>query len=128
MCASNWNIILILDIIEVRFNICPLDTIRKLNVYKTFTRCPGHLLNGLWTLNLRRVSRLWSRSFWTLNWETKAVAYSTGLRRAGSVFFLLNNLKSLRELQVLNSSLGKIWKFLNYLCIKENLSYYSCWK
>ena len=32
----------------------PVDTGRKLNVYKTFRRRPGRLLNVLCTLNLRR--------------------------------------------------------------------------
>ena len=35
----------------------PLDTGRKLNVYKTFRRHPGRLLNVLCTFNLRLVSR-----------------------------------------------------------------------
>ena len=34
----------------------PADTGRKLNVHKTFRRCPGCLLNVLCTLNLRPVS------------------------------------------------------------------------
>ena len=34
----------------------PVDTGRKLNVYKTFRRCPGRLLNVLCTFNLRPVS------------------------------------------------------------------------
>ena len=35
----------------------PLDIGRKLNVYKTFRRCPGRLLNVLCTFNLRSVSK-----------------------------------------------------------------------
>ena len=35
----------------------PLNTGRKLNVYKTFSRRPGRLLNVLFTFNLRPVSR-----------------------------------------------------------------------
>ena len=34
----------------------PVDTGRKLNVHKTFRRCPGRLLNVLCTFNLRSVS------------------------------------------------------------------------
>ena len=34
----------------------PIDTGRKLNVYKTFRRRPGRLLNVLSTFNLRPVS------------------------------------------------------------------------
>ena len=34
----------------------PVDTGRKLNVHKTFRRCPGRLLNVLCTFNLRHVS------------------------------------------------------------------------
>ena len=34
----------------------PVDTGRKLNVHKTFRRRPGHLLNVLYTFNLRSVS------------------------------------------------------------------------
>ena len=34
----------------------PVDTGRILNVYKTFRRHPGHLLNVLCTFNLRPVS------------------------------------------------------------------------
>ena len=34
----------------------PVDTGRKLNVHKTFRRCPGRLLNVLCTFNLRPVS------------------------------------------------------------------------
>ena len=34
----------------------PVDTGRKLNVYKTFRRRPGRLLNVLCTFNLRPVS------------------------------------------------------------------------
>ena len=34
----------------------PVDTGRKLNVYKTFRRCPGRLLNVLCTFTLRPVS------------------------------------------------------------------------
>ena len=34
----------------------PVDTGRKLNVHKTFRRCPGRLLNVLCTFNLRTVS------------------------------------------------------------------------
>ena len=34
----------------------PVDTGRKLNVHKTFRRCPGCLLNVLCTFNLRPVS------------------------------------------------------------------------
>ena len=33
-----------------------VDTGRKLNVHKTFRRCPGRLLNALYTFNLRPVS------------------------------------------------------------------------
>ena len=33
-----------------------VDTGRKLNVHKTFRRCPGRLLNVLYTFNLRPVS------------------------------------------------------------------------
>ena len=33
----------------------PVDTGRKLNVHKTFRRCPGRLLNVLGTFNLRPV-------------------------------------------------------------------------
>ena len=33
-----------------------LDTERKLNVHKTFRRRPGHLLNILYTFNLRNMS------------------------------------------------------------------------
>ena len=36
--------------------LAPVETERKLNVYKTFRRRPGHLLNVLWTFNLRYVS------------------------------------------------------------------------
>ena len=36
--------------------IYPVDTGRKLNVYKTFRRRPGRLLNILCTFNLRPVS------------------------------------------------------------------------
>ena len=39
-----------------RFNDIPVDTGRKLNVYKTFRRGPGRLLNVLCTFNLRLVS------------------------------------------------------------------------
>ena len=35
----------------------PLDTERKLNVHKTFKRRPGHLLDVLYTFNLRPMSR-----------------------------------------------------------------------
>ena len=35
----------------------PVDTIRKLNVYKAFRRRPGRFLNLLCALNLRPVSR-----------------------------------------------------------------------
>ena len=35
----------------------PVDTWRKLNVHKTFRRCPGRLLNVLCTFNLRPVLR-----------------------------------------------------------------------
>ena len=34
----------------------PVDTGRKLNVHKTFRKCPGRLLNVLCTFNLRPVS------------------------------------------------------------------------
>ena len=34
----------------------PVDTGRKLNVHETFRRCPGRLLNVLYTFNLRPVS------------------------------------------------------------------------
>ena len=34
----------------------PIDTGRKLNVHKTFRRCPGRLPNVLYTFNLRPVS------------------------------------------------------------------------
>ena len=34
----------------------PVDTVRKLNVHKTFRRCPGRLLNVLCTFNLRPLS------------------------------------------------------------------------
>ena len=34
----------------------PVGTGRKLNVHKTFRRCPGRLLNVLYTFNLRPVS------------------------------------------------------------------------
>ena len=33
----------------------PVDTGRKLNVHKTSTRCSGHLLNVLYTFDLRPV-------------------------------------------------------------------------
>ena len=33
----------------------PVDTRRKLNVHKTFRRCPGSLLNVLRTFNVRPV-------------------------------------------------------------------------
>ena len=35
----------------------PLDTGRKLNVHKTFRRCPGRLLNVLCAFNLRPVPK-----------------------------------------------------------------------
>ena len=35
----------------------PLDTGRKVNVHKTFRRRLGHLLNVLYTLNVRPASR-----------------------------------------------------------------------
>ena len=38
-------------------DLIPLGTGRKLNVHKTFRRCPGCLLNVLCTFNLRPVSR-----------------------------------------------------------------------
>ena len=38
-------------------NAIPLDTGRKLSVRKTFRRRPGRLLNVLYTLNLRTVSK-----------------------------------------------------------------------
>ena len=34
----------------------PVDTGRKVNVHKTFRRCPGRLLNVLYTLSLRPLS------------------------------------------------------------------------
>ena len=40
-----------MDVMEI-----PVDTGRKLNVHKTFTRRPGRLLNVLCTFNLRPVS------------------------------------------------------------------------
>ena len=40
-------------------NVIPVDTGRKLNLYKTFTRRPGRLLNVLCTYNLRLVSTGW---------------------------------------------------------------------
>ena len=41
-------------------NNCPVDTRRKLNIHKTFRRCPGRLLNVLNTFNLCLVSAGWS--------------------------------------------------------------------
>ena len=38
-------------------SVSPLDTGRKLNVHKMFSRRPGRLLNILCTFNLRPVSR-----------------------------------------------------------------------
>ena len=38
----------------------PVNTGRKLNVHKTFMRCPGRLLSVLCTLNLRLVSTEYS--------------------------------------------------------------------
>ena len=38
------------------FRQSPADTVPKLNVYKTFRRCPGRLLNVLCTFNLGTVS------------------------------------------------------------------------
>ena len=38
----------------------PLGTGRKLNVRKTFSRRPGHLLNVLCTFNLRLVPTGWA--------------------------------------------------------------------
>ena len=44
------------NIIFQRFT-SPVDTGRKLNVYKAFTRRPGCLLNDLYTFNLHLVSK-----------------------------------------------------------------------
>ena len=44
------------DSTKIFFSNNPVDTGRKLNVYKTFRRRPGRLLNILCTFNLRPVS------------------------------------------------------------------------
>ena len=41
-----------------------VDTRRKLNVHKTFRRCPGRLLNVLCTFNLSPVSTRVNRNLW----------------------------------------------------------------
>ena len=41
-------------------SLCPVDTGRKSNVHKMFRRRPGHLLNVLYTFDLRPVSTGWS--------------------------------------------------------------------
>ena len=45
----------------------PVDTGRKLNVHKTFRRCPGRPLNVLRTFNLRPVSTGWVKLYWWLD-------------------------------------------------------------
>ena len=46
------------NIYEEIYVLCsPLNTGRKFNVQKTFTRCLGRLLNVLCTFNLRPLSR-----------------------------------------------------------------------
>ena len=50
----------------------PTDTVRKLNVHKTFRRRLGHLLNVLYTFNLGTVSAglcLNSPKFWILTFS-----------------------------------------------------------
>ena len=51
----------------------PIDTVRKLNVHKTFRRRPGRLLNVLCRFNLRPVSRekVFFESEWS-HWEIPA--------------------------------------------------------
>ena len=52
----NYNIINVLAVPLICTPLFPVDTERKLNVHKTFRRCPAHLLNVLCTFNLRSVS------------------------------------------------------------------------
>ena len=47
---------LLLLVASLTLNQVPVDTGRKLNIHKTFGRCPGRLLNVLCTFNLRPVS------------------------------------------------------------------------
>ena len=47
----------------------PVDTGRKLNVHKTFRRCPGRHLNFLYTFNLHPVSTGLSNKFRVKNRE-----------------------------------------------------------
>ena len=50
------KIISIQTVKSMHLKTSPVDTGRKLNVHKTFTRRPGRLLNVLCTFNLRPVS------------------------------------------------------------------------
>ena len=60
-CLSCVNCVLVCQMVIVcemsaLITINPVDTGRKLNVHKTLRRRPGHLLNVLFTFNLRPVS------------------------------------------------------------------------
>ena len=48
------------DLKSLSLSMYPLDTVRKLNLHKTFKRRSGRLLNVLCTVNLRQVSKGYS--------------------------------------------------------------------
>ena len=66
------------SLIELKSN-CPLDTGRKLNVYKTFRRCWGRFLNVLCTFSLHPVSTGWlllRSSFWYIYFVSNKVYFN----------------------------------------------------
>ena len=62
----------------------PVDTGLKLNVHKTFSRCPGRLLNVLCTFNLRPVS----------TGSAKTSKQTPKLKRTYRFITLLKNIKT----------------------------------
>ena len=56
------------------FWVYPVDTGRKLNVYKMFRRHPGRLMNVLRTFNLRPVSAGYAETMKKLWWNTRKLS------------------------------------------------------
>ena len=84
----------------------PVDTGRKLNVHKTFRRCPGRLLNVLCTFNLGPVSTGFSDSF---KWRIRCLQMFRMMKRRG-----------------IRSNLAYciyIWNISNIACHKESLNF-----